>query len=87
MDSRYSRQIRLTEVGEAGQARIASARFQAAGVDEALYLHRAGAQRVAIAAGAAPEPAVGDAFRFAAARRLGVDAWRALASLRAELRR
>ncbi len=89
-EDRYTRQRRLREVGEAGQARIAAARLDVNDSDgalvEALYLHRAGVERVSITPRAAAEPFThAAAFRFAATRSVGAGAWRALDKLRGVL--
>ncbi|HLV21968.1 MAG TPA: hypothetical protein VKZ49_13835 [Polyangiaceae bacterium] len=90
VDERYSRQCRLPEIGPAGQARLASAELCVGGREEALmealYLHRAGVERLRIE----PErPAAAfahaSAFRFEATRRAGAAAWRALGQLRRAL--
>jgi molybdopterin/thiamine biosynthesis adenylyltransferase len=90
VDERYSRQRRLPEVGDAGQARLAQAALTVVGSDgaiiEAEYLHRAGVERVELLPGGEPEPFSHEqAFRFAASRRIGVGAWRALAKIRRTL--
>jgi hypothetical protein len=87
---RYSRQIRLPEVGEAGQQRICRCVAEARGRDGALvelsYLERAGAGAVELMLLAAPVPfAHAAAFRFDAARRVGAGAWRALGTLKRAL--
>jgi hypothetical protein len=86
MVDRYTRQRRLAEVGDEGQARIAAARLVVADSPEASYereyLERAGAG-VAVDAGIEPAPfAHAGAFRHVAPRRLGAGSWRALAALR-----
>lgn len=90
MVDRYTRQRRLAEVGDAGQARIAAARFSVADAPEAWsereYLERAGAGSVTTVPGLEVAPfAHAAAFRYTAARRLGAGAWRALEGLRAAL--
>ena len=87
---RYSRQRRLPEVGEAGQARIAAAAPRVHGRDGAIieteYLYRAGVERLAIAPQLEPEPFVHEQhFRFFASRRIGAGAWRALRKIRRAL--
>lgn len=85
-----SRQIRLAEVGNHGQARLASAAVEVRGRDgslaEFVYLHRAGIERVALRP---DRPALAFAhaglFQHAGARRLGAGAWRALAQIRSIL--
>lgn len=67
-DARHTRQVRLAEVGDAGQARIAAttAHVEAeglAGVVEARYLAGAGVVKIAT-----PIDAVGDAARAVDAR-------------------
>lgn len=89
-EDRYTRQRRLREVGDAGQARIAAARLAVQDRDgalvEAMYLYRAGVERVDITPRAGAEPfAHADVFRFAAAGNVGAGAWRALEKLRAVL--
>lgn len=86
-DERTTRQRRLAEVGDRGQARIAEAVLQVRGTDGAIveteYLCRAGVERVTLVPRAEPEPfAHQHAFRFAASRRIGAGAWRALGKLR-----
>jgi hypothetical protein len=87
---RYSRQIRLSEVGERGQERICRCVAEARGRDGALvelsYLERAGVEAVALSALLEPVPFVhGAAFRFDAPRRVGAGAWRALTTLKTAL--
>ena len=87
---RYSRQIRLSEVGEAGQERICRCVAEARGQDGAFvelsYLERAGAASVTLTALAEPVPFAHRAeYRFDAARRVGAGAWRALATLKGAL--
>jgi hypothetical protein len=82
-DELYDRQLRLPEVGAAGQARIAEARVEVHGNDgailEAEYLHRAGVLCLEIRPRLEPVPFRHEsAFRFAAPRRVGAGAWRAL---------
>lgn len=89
-DDLWSRQRRLPEIGEHGQALIAAESYEVFGSDGAIleseYLHRAGAQRVAIMPRAEPVPFAHEGFfRFAASRRVGAGAWRALAALRRTL--
>lgn len=89
-DPTLNRQVLLPEVGPAGQARIQAASLEVAGSDgaiiEAEYLHRAGVERLALTPGREPEPFVHEhAFRFAASRRVGAGAWRALSKLRRTL--
>lgn len=87
---RYSRQIRLPEVGEAGQERICRCAVEARGRDGALvelaYLERAGAGAVELRPLAEPVPFPhAAAFRFDAARRIAAGAWRALHTLKGVL--
>ncbi|GMV13064.1 MAG: hypothetical protein HS104_10455 [Polyangiaceae bacterium] len=90
IDPTLSRQALLPEVGASGQARIQSATLEVVGSDgaiiEAEYLHRAGVERLALTPGREPEPFVHESFfRFAASRRVGAGAWRALSKLRRAL--
>ena len=82
----YERQARLIEVGEAGQARIAAARFEVSNGPssevELSYLRRAGAEAELSEAGERRPFPHQAAFRFAAARAVGEGAWRALHKLR-----
>lgn len=83
----YERQTRLPEVGAAGQARIANARLEVSGNDgailEAEYLHRAGVLCLELRPRHEPKPFPHErAFRFAASRRVGAGAWRALDRIR-----
>jgi hypothetical protein len=85
--SRYSRQRRLPEVGDAGQHRLERASLEARGRNGALvelaYLCRAGVNRVTLTPLEHPEPFVhAAAFRFDAPRAVGAGAWRALAQIR-----
>lgn len=85
-----SRQTLLPEVGEIGQARIRDADVEVAGTDgaiiEAEYLHRAGVERLSLLPGREPVPFRHEqAFRFAASRRVGAGAWRALGKLKLAL--
>jgi hypothetical protein len=89
-DDRFSRQLRLAEVGDHGQARISAAEFVVRGGDGAIleseYLHRAGAEKVTILPRSEPEPFVHQThFRFVASRRVAAGAWRALGKLRKTL--
>ncbi len=86
MVDRYTRQRRLPEVGDEGQARISAARLSVGDSPEAWsereYLERAGAGAVTTVAGLAEAPfAHAGTFRHAASRRLGAGCWRALAGL------
>jgi len=87
---RYSRQRRLPEVGDAGQARIAAAAPCVHGRDGAIieteYLYRAGVERLMISPQLEPETFVHERyFRFFASRRVGAGAWRALCKIRGAL--
>jgi hypothetical protein len=89
-DDVYTRQRRLPEVGDQGQARLARAELVVRGTDGAIieteFLHRAGVERVTILPRSEAEPFVHEhAFRFFASRRIGAGAWRALAKIRREL--
>jgi hypothetical protein len=86
----YSRQRRLPEVGDLGQARLLSAHLiVAAGAEarsEAAYLERAGVGEVLVSALHQPEPFAHAAhFRHAASSELAAGAWRALRKLLATL--
>jgi hypothetical protein len=89
-EDRYSRQRKLAEVGDTGQARIEGATFEVRGQDgddiERAYLERAGARAVVLTpdAPAAPFRHAGH-FRFPATQSVGAGAWRALAHLRSLL--
>lgn len=90
MNELYDRQLRLPEVGEAGQERIRGARVQVFGNDgailEAEYLCRAGVEVLTITPSREPKAFRHEnAFRFAASRRVGAGAWRALDELRSLL--
>jgi hypothetical protein len=79
----------LVAVGDAGQARIESARYRlapagAAAAVERQYLERAGARHFS-AMEAAPAFAHAAAFRNAVARDFAAGAWRALEQLRRAL--
>jgi len=78
-----TRQIRLAEVGLAGQARLDAATLEVPGRDgslaEFLYLHRAGIARLALRPDKpAPPFAHAALFRYDGTRRLAAGAWRAL---------
>ncbi len=80
---RYSRQTRLREVGELGQARLAAASIVVEGREsaetEARYLERAGVREVRRDAEASPRDfAHAPVFRNAACRSEAAAAWRAL---------
>jgi hypothetical protein len=86
MVDRYTRQRRLAEVGDAGQARIAAARLAVGDSPEAWsereYLERAGAAVVTVP-GLEGAPFVhARLFRHTASRRLAAGSWRALDALR-----
>ncbi|HVJ21127.1 MAG TPA: hypothetical protein VM686_37205 [Polyangiaceae bacterium] len=83
MDDRYTRQRRLPEVGDAGQARLERAALAVAAGPDALtelaYLERAGAREILISRWQAPEVFTHAAhFRHAPSRKLGAGSWRAL---------
>jgi hypothetical protein len=87
---RYSRQIRLVEVGEAGQERICRCAVEAHGREGALvelaYLERAGVGAVELRPLAAPVPFPHAAeFRFVPARHVAAGSWRALRTLKSVL--
>jgi hypothetical protein len=89
MDAEHplTRQVRLTEVGAVGQARLSEASLEVHGADgsltEFLYLHRAGIERLSIRPDLpAPPFAHGALFRHAGTRRLAAGAWRAIAQMR-----
>ena len=82
----YSRQRRLAEIGDAGQARLLAASHRIAGTDGALtelqYLARAGFRAVAIDALAEARPfAHAELFRHAVTRRQAAGTWRALRAI------
>ncbi len=84
---RYTRQTRLAEIGDAGQARIAGAIAEVRGSDgadvEIRYLWGAGVQHITHEPGSAPVPFQHERhFRFAESRRVAAGAWRALLTLR-----
>ena len=83
---RFTRQTRLVEVGEIGQAKIAAAEARVrpaglAGEIEARYLEAAGVGAVRRAPDA-PAPSCPISFDDEGARAVGEGAWRALAQLR-----
>jgi hypothetical protein len=85
-DDRYSRQRRLPQVGDAGQARLGQAALSVAAGPAALYeltyLLRAGVGVVAVEGWRVAEPFVHHAhFRHRAARLLGAGSWRALGKI------
>lgn len=82
-----TRQIRLSEVGEGGQARLSAATLEVRGTDgtmtEFVYLHRAGIERLSIQPGKpAPAFAHGGLFRHEGTRRQAAGAWRAITQIR-----
>jgi hypothetical protein len=84
----YSRQRRLAELGDAGQARLLAASHRVAGRDGALielqYLLRAGVQSVTLDALAEPRPfAHAELFRHDVTRRQAAGTWRALRAITA----
>jgi hypothetical protein len=87
-EARMSRQSRLPEVGERGQALLAATEVAVSRTDgvevERAYLLGAGCQVVD-----SPEPtpafAHSDLFRFGASREVGAGAWRALRQIRGVL--
>ncbi len=87
---RYSRQQRLPEVGDLGQARLARASLHvaagpAAGT-ELAYLERAGVGAVFLSSLGQQTPFVhAGYFRHAASRTLAAGAWRALHKINASL--
>jgi hypothetical protein len=87
---RFTRQRRLREVGEAGQARISQACFEIPSGESSgitcLYLQRAGAVRVDVVETREPEPfAHAAVFRHKAAGAMARGAWDALIRLRQTL--
>jgi hypothetical protein len=82
-ETEHSRQVRLPEVGEDGQRRLAGGGATIAAGDGALmelsYLERAGVGAVRIDAARSPSPfRHASAFRHSGPRELGAGAWRAL---------
>ncbi|HEY0465977.1 MAG TPA: hypothetical protein VGC79_17310 [Polyangiaceae bacterium] len=82
-----TRQIRLTEVGIEGQARLSGATLCVRGSDgslaEFVYLHRAGIERLSLEPDLPAVPFEHAAlFRHANTRRLAAGAWRALSQIR-----
>ena len=83
---RYTRQRRLREIGDAGQARLHAASVTIGGradsMVELVYLERAGVGSVTIDSLAAPRAfAHAAVFQHDAARRHAASAWRALRSI------
>jgi len=86
-DDRYTRQRRLREIGDGGQARLLCASVSIAGGAEAMvelvYLHRAGIGSVSIDSLSRPHDFPhAAAFHHEAARRHAAAAWRALRTIR-----
>lgn len=81
---RFTRQLRLAEIGDAGQAKLLEARVRASSDVERAYLELAG---VAVADDGATHEVDPDALglRHPAAREVGESALRALAAIRAIL--
>jgi hypothetical protein len=82
-----TRQIRLTEVGLEGQAKLSAASLEVRGADgsltEFVYLHRAGVERLSILPTLSPRPFSHRAlFRHAGTRRMAAGAWRAITQIR-----
>ena len=82
-----TRQIRLTEVGVEGQAKLSRASLEVRGTDgslaELVYLHRAGVESVSLnPAQAAPPFLHAPLFKHSSTRRMGAGAWRALSQIR-----
>ena len=86
---RHARQRLLAAVGDAGQARIASATYVVASDAAAEiardYLTRAGAERFELASQPLEPFVHSGAFRHAAARDFAEGTWRALGQLRLAL--
>jgi len=85
-----TRQIRLLEVGEEGQARLSRASLEVRGSDgslaEFVYLHRAGIERLSFTPSLPARPfRHASLFRHETTRRSGAGAWRALTQLRTVL--
>ena len=92
MDAEHplTRQIRLAEVGAAGQARLSRAALCVRGRDgslaEFVYLHRAGIERLCLQPNLPAIPFEhASLFRHAATRRLAAGSWRALGQIRSLL--
>jgi molybdopterin/thiamine biosynthesis adenylyltransferase len=88
-DARYVRQVILPEIGEAGQARLASASVRVGGGTsgeiEAAYLRAAGVGSIERGdADDSDAPAFG--ITDASARDVALGAWRALRTMRAIVR-
>jgi hypothetical protein len=89
-DHPLSRQIRLSEVGLDGQARLSAATLEVRGQDgslaEFLYLHRAGIERLSLKPQLPAQPFPhAPLFQHANTRRLAAGAWRALSQIRGVL--
>ena len=85
-NDRYTRQRRLREIGDAGQARLEAARTVVTGGAEAMaefvYLQRAGVGAVTIDSLGRPRDFPhASAFRHAAARSHAAASWRALETI------
>ena len=87
-DARFSRQLRLAEVGEPGQARLCAAEpavgTSNAAAIERSYLLRAGVRRVS-ETGAPPAPPAfvhAEHFQHETCRDIAEGAWRALGQIR-----
>jgi len=85
-----TRQIRLSEVGLEGQARLSRAALCVCGRDgslaEFVYLHRAGVERLSLKPNLPAVPFEHAAlFSHESTRRLGAGAWRALRQIRGVL--
>ncbi len=85
-----TRQIRLAEVGAAGQARLAAASLEVRGTEgsltELVYLCRSGVERISLRPSLPAKPFVHEAlFRHSSTRRQAAGAWRAIAQMRAIL--
>jgi len=86
MSDRFTRQRRLAEVGELGQARIQNAVAHVAktpaGAVAALYLSRAGVQRIETTEVTEPAEFTHTAsFRHPASRQIAEGSWRALTAI------
>jgi hypothetical protein len=89
-EDRFTRQRKLAEVGQRGQARLAAGSSVVAAGDGAMvevtFLHRAGVGRVEVSRLLAQRPfAHAEHFEFAASRSLAGAAWRALGEIREHL--
>jgi hypothetical protein len=84
---RFTRQMRLRDVGIDGQARLGRAALEVHGNEgalvEFLYLCRAGVERLDLLPSATPAAfAHANSFRFRETRSLAAGAWRALGQIR-----